>query len=81
MCRCAVSVPSSVCATCAVTGRSARDVTPPTANTTADAPAATLGPVFAAANHDPAVFPDPGRFDPSRDNGAALTFSHDHRDL
>jgi cytochrome P450 family 114 len=40
-------------------------------------PAGTdVRPMLAAANHDPGVFPDPGRFDPSRDNSAALAFSH-----
>lgn len=33
-------------------------------------------PVLAAANHDPAVFANPERFDPSRDTKKILTFGH-----
>jgi cytochrome P450 len=33
-----------------------------------------LRPVMAAANRDPAVFAEPDRFDPSRDNSASLVF-------
>src|SRR5262249_33895744 len=30
--------------------------------------------LIAAANHDPAVYPDPERFDPSRDQAPSLSF-------
>lgn len=36
-------------------------------------------PSLAAANRDPAVFPNPDRFDPSRDLDAALSFGHGMR--
>jgi cytochrome P450 len=35
-----------------------------------------IRPVFAAANRDPEVFADPDRFDPARETGATLAFSH-----
>jgi cytochrome P450 len=35
---------------------------------------ADVRPVFAAANRDPSVFEDPGRFDPARDTSGALGF-------
>jgi cytochrome P450 len=41
---------------------------------TAVGPGRRLGCSLQAANHDPAVFPDPDRFDPSRPPGKHLTF-------
>jgi cytochrome P450 family 114 len=37
-------------------------------------PGRRVGVLIAAANHDPAVYPDPERFDPSRDGPPSLAF-------